>query len=387
MNLPLLQQYAPHYSYSANTIGSWYEFYLQHFETQGFLSIDPNAVNASEVLMVYCVLFANTLPPESPAYPHVVAIYYMSKLSEIVPPTLDSLNYADFENRYHDLMALIRYFRSDEIANVPPDLKTFLPEDEFIDLCEGILFGCKLDAFKAVNDVYVARIGDLKRRQFLSNFLQDEPGVQHKAGVPMGGTFILVYHGDPGRIVSSGGVAFNLGLLQQRIGLTAARSSAASSASTRSAATTSPASRTTANVGALGSVDRAALLSAIGNISANRNLISNDDVSLLIGVLTGQVPIASTTGSGQAQQLTRPLRSSTQRSANWRMERLSPTFSCLTGSRVRVPAPNTYCPRCHRLLPLLSLALLPRGVLPLQFKPKAACLLTTLRSIARLIRR
>ena len=46
-------------------------------------------------------------------------------------------------------------------------------------------------------DDYTARIGDLKKRQFLSAFLHDHPGIQHKAGVPLGGSFILVYHGEP----------------------------------------------------------------------------------------------------------------------------------------------------------------------------------------------
>jgi hypothetical protein len=295
-NLPVLKQYAPHYGYPANTIGAWYENYLNLFENQGFLQVDPNAVDANAVLRVYCTLFNHTLPPEAAAFPHVVAIYYISKLSEIVPPQLGSLNYAAFESRYQDLMALIRYFRSDAIASVTPDLKNFLPEDEFIDLCEGILFGCKLDAIKAVNDDYVARIGDLKRRQFLSSFLQEEPGVQHKAGVPLGGTFILVYHGTPELILLTGGARFNFGLVQQEIGAAAARMRSApaltESAVAEAATTASP------SPSPLGAAETSAVMRAIGNISANRTLIANNDVSLLVGMLTGQIPIASTTGDG-----------------------------------------------------------------------------------------
>ena len=34
----------------------------------------------------------------------------------------------------------------------------------------------------------------MKERKFLSSFLQKHPGIEHKAGVPPGGTFIIVYH-------------------------------------------------------------------------------------------------------------------------------------------------------------------------------------------------
>src|SRR5262249_15506462 len=145
-----------------DTIGAWYENYLTRFETQGYIDIDQNAFNKITLLLVYCVLFNSTQLPDPTAYPHVVAIYYISKLSEILPPTLDKLDYADFENKYQDLMALIRYLRSDAVTQVTPDLQNFLPEEEFIDFCEGILFSCKLDAIKAVHDDYVARISDLK---------------------------------------------------------------------------------------------------------------------------------------------------------------------------------------------------------------------------------
>jgi hypothetical protein len=269
--LPLLVQHAPHYSYSANSVGAWYENYLTRFETQGYIDVDQNAVTPSAVLLVYCTLFAGTTPPEASAYPNVVAIYYISKLFEILPTTLSAFNYADFENKYQDLMALIRYFRSDAIASVTPDLKNFLPEEEFIDLCEGILFGCKLDALKAVQDEYTRRIGDLKRLSFLSGFLQQHPGVQHKAGVPLGGTFILVYHGTPASTVSDSSISVNFGVLRNLLGV--------------------------APVGAaLDSRNVSALTQAISSIGANRSLISDNNVGRLVGWLTGQVPLPVVTG-------------------------------------------------------------------------------------------
>src|SRR6185369_6914241 len=112
------------------------------------------------------------------------AVYYIMKLSQILPDSLDALGYADFENKYEDLLELLRYFRSDAMANIGDDLKAFIPQEEFIDLCEEILFNCKLDAVKAVHDEYLRRIGELRKRQFLASFLAQHPGIQHKAAAP-----------------------------------------------------------------------------------------------------------------------------------------------------------------------------------------------------------
>ena len=271
--------------------------HLTRFETQGYIDVNQNAIDPTAVVRVYCALFNGTQPPDSASYQHVVALYYISKLAEILPPALDALDFRDFENKYQDLMALIRYFRSDAIKQITPDPKNFLPEEEFIDFCEGILFSCKLNALKGVHDHYTARIRDLKKRQFLSTFLQDHPGIQHKAGVPLGGTFILVYHGEPDITGKRGGFAANLGLMRQEFLLKAApvadkataagrpiaEMAVAPAAGVSGAADTAPASDSEAN---------AALFRTIGNISANRNLIANEDVNLLIGMLTGKVPIA-----------------------------------------------------------------------------------------------
>ncbi len=295
--LPLLVQYAPHYSYSADTIGAWYENYLNRFENQGYIDIDQDDFTNVALFLVYCVLFNGTQPPDADAYPNVVAIYYISKLSEILPPTLDALDYADFENKYQDLMALIRYLRSDAVTKITQDLQVFLPEEEFIDLCEGILFSCKLDAIKAVNDDYVARVSELRKMQFLSSFLQQHPGIQHKAGVPMGGTFILVYHGES---QPAGNLNFNFNFLSQMAQAQASELKFTEAAPMERAAAgpmeravapmeTEKSARAAETMNVSQTKAQDTLVKAIGNISANRALIENDDVSTLIGMLTGVI--------------------------------------------------------------------------------------------------
>jgi hypothetical protein len=310
--LSLLKQYAPQFTYNANTIGAWYEHYLARFENQGYIDVNQNAITSVAMLYLYCALFNGTLAPDGSAYPHVVAIYYFSKLAEALDPSLSALNYADFENKYQDLMALIRYLRSDVVYKAPADLQSFLPQDEFIDLCEGVLMGCKLDAIKSVRDQFQARVGELRRLQFLSSFLQREPGIQHKAGVPLGGTFIVVYHGDTVINNFNGGFGLGLGLVQfplqaqnlDRMTMSMERSPGTSAAAVASDGVANEGIASAPNIAssdiaaalniapaADATADTSRLARAIGNLSANRNLIQNDDLHLVVDWLTGRTPV------------------------------------------------------------------------------------------------
>lgn len=292
--LPLLKQYAAHFTYGANTIGAWYEHYLSRFENQGYIDVDQNAITSFAMLYLYCALFNGTSAPDQKAYPHVVAIYYSAKLAEVLGPSLAALDYADFENKYQDLLALIRYLRSDVVHKVPADLAGFLPQDEFIDLCEGVLMGCKLDGIKAVRDEFQARVGELRRLQFLSSFLQREPGIQHKAGVPLGGTFILVYHGETTVNEFGGGFGQGLGLVQLPLELKNRDASRMAAPRERGPGIGMARTMKVAPV-ANATADTSRLARAIGNLSANRSLIQNNDLHLVVDWLTGRTPVATPT--------------------------------------------------------------------------------------------
>ncbi|MDD1617183.1 MAG: hypothetical protein LUQ28_12025, partial [Methylococcaceae bacterium] len=193
--MPLLKNYAPNYRYKANTVGAWYEKYLTRIQAIPYIDVDQNAIDANTLFLVYCQLFSGTVAPDPKYYAHIVSIYYFSKLAEILPLSLNQLGYANFENKYQDLLELTRYFRG--TVQVSTDLQQFIPQEELIDHFDQVLFSCKLQAVKATHDEYLRRLRELKQKQFLSDFLQKNPAIQHKAGVPLGGTFIIVYHDNP----------------------------------------------------------------------------------------------------------------------------------------------------------------------------------------------
>ncbi len=59
---------------------------------------------------------------------------------------------------------------------------------------KSMLDQCKLEALELIEEELLRRIHEIKKKRFLSHFLQQHPGIRHKAGVPIGGTFVLVYH-------------------------------------------------------------------------------------------------------------------------------------------------------------------------------------------------
>ena len=195
--LPLLKKYSPNFSYKADTVGAWCEKYLTRFQSIPYIDVDQNKIDDNALLGVYCMLFTGTVAPDAKYYAHIVSIYYFTKLAEVLPDSLDALGYADFENKYQDLIGLIRYFRSDAVKNISKEFQKFIPEEDLIDHFDQVLFSCKLEPVKAIHEEYKRRIKEIKQKQFLSYFLKKNPGIQHKAGVPLGGTFIVVYHQHP----------------------------------------------------------------------------------------------------------------------------------------------------------------------------------------------
>lgn len=274
--LPLLKKFAPHYRYQERSVGAFYEANLNRFTMAPYIDVDQTRFSeqafAREVLKVYCTLFSGLagLPPEN--FAHVVSVFYFSKLAEILPLRLDALGYADFANKYEDLRALVRYFRNEASGKVPADLKSFVPQARLIEQLDQVLYACQGAAIKAIYDEYGRRLSELKKMQFLSTFLRRHPGIQHKAGAPIGGTLILVYHSTPRKGTASRDrfVADTMGTIRDVLAGQA----------------TSIADRVLA--------DRATTVrrisDAIDRISANALISRNPDVEFLIGSLTGRIP-------------------------------------------------------------------------------------------------
>ncbi|MCX6218600.1 hypothetical protein [Spirosoma sp.] len=277
--LPLLKKYAPNYSCKTGSLGAWYEKYLAQLQAIPYIDVDQNNINAGTILTVYCGLFIGTSALEAQYQPRVVSIYYLSKLAEILPASLDQLKFADFQNKYQDLIELARYFRNLEVSDVPKNLEQFLPKEDLIDQFDQILFTCKLEPIRSLIDEYKQRLKELKQKQFLSNFLQNNPGIQHKAGVPLGGTFILVYHDDPEPVISTAPVVMEVFppvFTNTFLNVQETPTFGVQGTATFSQEANEP------------------LAQAYKRISKNQALTDNEDVRFLMGMLFGIIPPQST---------------------------------------------------------------------------------------------
>lgn len=192
--MAVVKKYAPTYKHKQHSVGAWYESQLSRYQGMSYLNVDQNSIDINDLFLVHCVLFFGTSGLPADYYPHVVAIYYLSKLIEILPDSFDDLGFDDFQNKYQDLYGLVRFMRSEAATNISTNLAAYQPQEELIDHFDSILSSGKYEPIAALYKEYARRIKEAKQKQFLSYFLINNPGIQHKAGVPLGGTFILVYH-------------------------------------------------------------------------------------------------------------------------------------------------------------------------------------------------
>lgn len=121
-----------------------------------------------------------------PGYAYLL-VGIMSDLATRITDDLRQLDFAAMAEQYRRLVMIATRIEELRRAGVfdAPGLS---------DRLDDIVFRCRLDPFAALAEEWKQRIRDAKQAQFLGHFLHDHPGIQHKAGVPLGGTFILVYH-------------------------------------------------------------------------------------------------------------------------------------------------------------------------------------------------
>jgi hypothetical protein len=73
-------------------------------------------------------------------------------------------------------------------------LAAILMIEDFFDHLDVLIYNCKCSALLSLKKDYMQRYAMLTRLRQFGYFTKMHPGIQHKAGVPMGGTFIIVYH-------------------------------------------------------------------------------------------------------------------------------------------------------------------------------------------------
>ena len=168
--LPLLKTYAPNYRYPANR-RRLVRKVSAPFQAMPYIDVDQNAdrpQRGADRSTACCSPARAGLPSEN--FAHAVSIYYFSKLAEILPGRWTRWLMRISKTSIRTCWGWSAFSVREAIGDVSADLQTFMPQEELIDHFDEVLFNCKLHPIKAVHDEYVRRIGELKKKQFLSDF-------------------------------------------------------------------------------------------------------------------------------------------------------------------------------------------------------------------------
>ena len=89
--------------------------------------------------------------------------------------------------------------------------------EDLLDHLDKLIYNCKCSALLSLKKDYMKRYIMLSKLRMFGYYTRLHPGIQHKAGVPMGGTFIIVYHSKQRRKLSGGLLKENSGFLAMKM--------------------------------------------------------------------------------------------------------------------------------------------------------------------------
>ena len=249
--LRLLTLDAPGFTVMPNTLGRYFEDWLG--------SMPGEVIPDSELNLDFFNRLNKRISGQKNTL--ILLIAYISKLYDQLTPDLGQLDIVSFDKRFQDLVRLTEQIESkQELSTGKIEGNTnLLKWEELDDRLEAIIYNCRLDSFKEVQTEYLRRVKEVKQKQFLSFFLQNNPGIQHKGGVPLGGTFVVVYHDAPDPVKAASDNVVGRTVLAADL--------------TRFSAATSN-----------------ALSGALKRLQSKATLLDDPDVQTIFGELTGQIP-------------------------------------------------------------------------------------------------
>lgn len=194
--VPLLRKCDPAFRYKDNTLGDAFEDFFKNLPSGGY--IEPEQFLGGTAFGNFTGAKLST-GNNNGVLLALALLYYIEKLSEIMSTTLISFNISAFQNRYADLMEVAQkvkeFHQAASVASADADNELAISiSEDIIDHLDSLLQSCRDSQFAALYNDYRIRWVYLAMLQKLGYYVKMHPGIQHKAGVTMGGTFIIVYH-------------------------------------------------------------------------------------------------------------------------------------------------------------------------------------------------
>ncbi len=187
----LLKKCAPDFLFTTNTLGHDFEVFYASIKNQAY-------VGAEVFLGALTNNFAAAATTDNQSKRTGLGLlYYIEKLSETIVEDLNKFDLREFNTRYSDLLKVASQIRT-ILRSQNRNEGDFALAEDVADHLDALIFACKQAQFQTLHKDYLSRWVYIMMMQKFGYFLQTHPGIQHKAGVTVGGTFILVYHeGEP----------------------------------------------------------------------------------------------------------------------------------------------------------------------------------------------
>jgi hypothetical protein len=176
---PLLKKTDAAFRFTNNSIGHEFELFYENVKDLPFIS-----------LPVFFQSFGQDGNNDVMDFVFKAILYYIEMLYETVTISLSSFTFHDFYLRYYTLIQAVRYIK---LLNKLFNERFPLSEEEN-DHLDAILSITADSRMVQLYLEFLRRILQIKIMQQAGFYALSNPGIQHKAGVPLGGTFIIVYH-------------------------------------------------------------------------------------------------------------------------------------------------------------------------------------------------
>ena len=176
---PLLKKTDPSFRFTTNTIGHEFELYYATVKDLPFIPIQ-----------VFFQSFGQGGNNDVIDFLFKAVLYYIQVLSDTFSTGLSSFGFFDFYTRYSTLIFTVRYIKF--LNKFNSELWPLAEEEN--DHLDALLSICADNKISKLYLEFLQRILEVKVMQQIGYYAIKHPGIQHKAGVPMGGTFIVVYH-------------------------------------------------------------------------------------------------------------------------------------------------------------------------------------------------
>jgi PKD repeat protein len=137
-----------------------------------------------------------TLIDFNPTLYRKILLFYFQKIYEQLGSSVSAFDQAQFDFYFGRLTSIAQFLRRilrSSLGTVTEHARQVEIEDE-IDQVDALLLACSQKPFDAMAAEYKRRVAELAGLRQFGKFIQKHPGIEHKAGVPKGGTFIIVYH-------------------------------------------------------------------------------------------------------------------------------------------------------------------------------------------------